>query len=1218
MPVIKNNFIQGKMNKDLDDRLLPNGQYRDAQNITVSKSEGSSVGAVQNVLGNDYAYAGGTITGLPVSIDAVGEDTFSLWETIGFYNNSQTGDVFWFVTSFAGNAASDDVLLYKTAADVVVLGGSDGNDVTHDDDTTNHNTIEIANASNYDIQVGMKVTGTGVAADTYVQAVSTSSNVHTITLNKAQSGQTVLDDVTLTFTHTCRIYRFNTIQNTSPSPIIDNKRLNFSKNHHIHHVNLLDNLLFWTDNYNQPRRINIDSTSFPNDDFFEDRISVAQFAPYSAPKVKLTKVSSSTVPSLHIRDKFVKFGYRYVYDNNEVSLISPFTQTCFLPGKGKNINHGSFKSGQAGLITQAEAMATQKATVMDVFQNMVNRVHLFIDLPSEEDKNNVASADAGVKDSSITVDAHMVGAASSNQSIHSIGIPGTGQASGVIDNTTTMLTARGDKYTVASITEAADLGDTSTITFNEEIPANLGIFHNEKLYFFKPGSDTDYYKYTNPLKIKRVEIVYAESDSPAVKIVDTIKIPVGQTSLDNIIKHRAEPASDAKAKLKFGIEYVYDSTKPIKTLPEQDITRVADIVPMKAAAQEVSGNRIIYGNFKLNRPITNLIERKDNISVTSRDQEEYNSQYLLHSVKQAREYSVGLVLSDRYGRQSTVFLPTANTTYITPRDTSSDAVTPMTDTNNDGDNSDGGEGFVAANRWNGTALNIDFGATISDVYDKNTNPYGWYSYKVVVKQPQQEYYNVYVPSLIDDIDDSVAADKSSFITLFGDNINKVPRDIIDGSLDNQIASSKTKLLPRILNVDSGGIADGIVGNGHKQQTTTDFIEIISLGTTDQFDNNNTTAISNISTSTNIVNFKRKPVMAELPDGFGGGKGPSVSKLCVLETDPFISALDIYFETSTGGKLSDLNEAIQASLGSTPSGINISANTFAENIAANTEIASLTYTDTNGGSPSGESYTLESVTDGGNNDRTSEFQISSGSLRTATGSAHLGHEFRNRPEDTFSFEIKVTDSGGNEHTETKTITMTNVAPTIISLVSSTNVSNNSSSGTTVTTYSATNGAGKLSAQNNSLTFSISAGNSANKFAIGGQTGVLTTNSSSLSAGDTYSLTIRVTDVGGLFAETTLSITIISSNVKRFYRSAGNTSQSDVCDDPANQESWFEGNGTLPTEGDTIYSSSTGTSVFNGQNAWYVGLEDQSNNPDENHLKFQITTNGTVNNASLCTG
>ena len=52
MPEIKNTFIQGKMNKDLDERLLPNGQYRDAKNVEVSTSEDSNVGVVKNVLGN--------------------------------------------------------------------------------------------------------------------------------------------------------------------------------------------------------------------------------------------------------------------------------------------------------------------------------------------------------------------------------------------------------------------------------------------------------------------------------------------------------------------------------------------------------------------------------------------------------------------------------------------------------------------------------------------------------------------------------------------------------------------------------------------------------------------------------------------------------------------------------------------------------------------------------------------------------------------------------------------------------------------------------------------------------------------------------------------------------------------------------------------------------------------------------------------------------------
>ena len=52
MPEIKNTFLQSKMNKDLDARILPNGQYRDAQNISVSRSEGADVGALENVLGN--------------------------------------------------------------------------------------------------------------------------------------------------------------------------------------------------------------------------------------------------------------------------------------------------------------------------------------------------------------------------------------------------------------------------------------------------------------------------------------------------------------------------------------------------------------------------------------------------------------------------------------------------------------------------------------------------------------------------------------------------------------------------------------------------------------------------------------------------------------------------------------------------------------------------------------------------------------------------------------------------------------------------------------------------------------------------------------------------------------------------------------------------------------------------------------------------------------
>ena len=51
MPQIVNTFLKSKMNKDLDDRLIPNGEYRDASNLQISRSQGSSVGEFENILG---------------------------------------------------------------------------------------------------------------------------------------------------------------------------------------------------------------------------------------------------------------------------------------------------------------------------------------------------------------------------------------------------------------------------------------------------------------------------------------------------------------------------------------------------------------------------------------------------------------------------------------------------------------------------------------------------------------------------------------------------------------------------------------------------------------------------------------------------------------------------------------------------------------------------------------------------------------------------------------------------------------------------------------------------------------------------------------------------------------------------------------------------------------------------------------------------------------
>lgn len=51
---LKRHFVQGKMNKDLDPRLIPDGEYIDALNVIVSNTEGQEVGSVQNVYGLEF------------------------------------------------------------------------------------------------------------------------------------------------------------------------------------------------------------------------------------------------------------------------------------------------------------------------------------------------------------------------------------------------------------------------------------------------------------------------------------------------------------------------------------------------------------------------------------------------------------------------------------------------------------------------------------------------------------------------------------------------------------------------------------------------------------------------------------------------------------------------------------------------------------------------------------------------------------------------------------------------------------------------------------------------------------------------------------------------------------------------------------------------------------------------------------------------------------
>jgi len=86
----KRTFQSAKMDKDIDDRLLPAGTYRDALNVSVEFSEDGNVGALENLKGNELL-ANQDILGLSSSSNPNAA-------VIGSYAHPEENKIYYFVT----------------------------------------------------------------------------------------------------------------------------------------------------------------------------------------------------------------------------------------------------------------------------------------------------------------------------------------------------------------------------------------------------------------------------------------------------------------------------------------------------------------------------------------------------------------------------------------------------------------------------------------------------------------------------------------------------------------------------------------------------------------------------------------------------------------------------------------------------------------------------------------------------------------------------------------------------------------------------------------------------------------------------------------------------------------------------------------------------------------------------------------------------------------
>ena len=435
MAEIKNTFLKGKMNKDLDERLVPKGEYIDAMNVEVSTSEGSNVGTVQNILGN-------------YRIDtSVPNSTF---KCIGSIPDEQNNKAYWFITS-----ATIDAI------------------------------VEWDNK------------------------LSKSSLVFVDT-NKRNS----------------------------------NSALNFP-NTHVTGINIIDDLLFWTDGIGEPKKINIkacklgtnqnqsplsDHTTYVTENNIvtdtlvtEDLITVIKKKPLSPPFAKVNHNNNKSEKGI-FEKVMPRFCFRYKYRDGEYSAFGPFTNVIF------SANHQDGTSPS--------------------------------DFYSEKESYN--------------------------------------------------------KSMVNTI-ESIELMDF--------VPASI------------------------PRDVTQVDLLYKSEGSNVVYSVASIKSNDDEFSLIG-----SSQGIDG-----YGIEDVNKGRYLVRTeniyaaLPDNQILRPWDNVPKKAVAQEITGNRVVYGNYTQGY---NMINKSVSLRSSYENRNLKEGGFLkggLESIKSLRDYQLGVVYGDKYGRETPVF-----------------------------------------------------------------------------------------------------------------------------------------------------------------------------------------------------------------------------------------------------------------------------------------------------------------------------------------------------------------------------------------------------------------------------------------------------------------------------------------------------------------------------------------------------------------------------------
>ena len=587
MPEIKHTFTGGKMNKDIDERLVPNGEYRDAMNIQVATTEESDVATAQNIQGNRMVRIQTNLGMIELPLEAA---------TVATIPDEINDRMYWFVWTENAN---------------YIIEYSDGN---------------------------------------------------------SDASFVFIDDKT----------RLDSNNDLIPSA------LKFSPNNIITGINIIDGMIFWTDNESEPKKINIkrskEGTQYPNHTKLvneKDNLSISNQVDIKEKHITVIKKSPSTPLKMELETSRIP--------NNKYTAVIDIS-----------IDEGSNED----LVERIDSDGNVDVTFFD-FSEINVEDEIVLDINKYLDNTGAVQSLSSLSDMTgwgdlslepkVVLQAFDENGDAPSTPITSFVIRGVISDYSNSNNTITIRISSIDGFPTApalgedTLQYAIDFFDEEEKLFEFKFPRFSYRYKYEDGEYtpfapftqvaFVPGS-FDYHPrkgynlgMTNrltkvklgniitektPKDVVSVDILFKEEPSPNIYIIDTIK------PNDDVVTGTSDNVWD-RLKSDPNQEY-FEITKETvnSTLPSNQLLRPWDNVPRKALSQEITASRVIYGNYVQNYDIVisdqpdkkyvptfdiDLVERNSNIG-------EYTT--TRRSIKSLREYQLGVVFVDKYGRETPV------------------------------------------------------------------------------------------------------------------------------------------------------------------------------------------------------------------------------------------------------------------------------------------------------------------------------------------------------------------------------------------------------------------------------------------------------------------------------------------------------------------------------------------------------------------------------------